>query len=81
MEKEIPRYIVWSTDAVDQNDPFQRRWLLRQVLMHGRAEDIRRLDFDEIERELDQLNLPSEIDSLWRNYLEYRHVQRQHPER
>ena len=81
MESEIPRYIVWSTDAVDPTDPFQHRWLLRQVLMHGRAEDIRQLDFDEIERELDRLDLPSQIDSLWRTYLEYRRAQRLTPER
>ena len=65
MYKEIPRYIVWSTDHVDQSDPFQRRWLLRQILTHGRAEDIRALDWDEIKRELDQLDLPNEIDRLW----------------
>jgi hypothetical protein len=78
MEREIPRYIVWSTDQVDPKDPFQHRWLLRQVLMHGLSEDIRNLDFGEIERELDPLDLPSEIDSLWRNFLEYRRAQRQH---
>jgi hypothetical protein len=66
MGQEIPRYIVWSTDQVDQSDPFQRRWLLRQILTHGRAEDIRALDWDEIRRELDYLDLPQDIDSLWR---------------
>jgi hypothetical protein len=40
--------------------------------MHGRAEDIRILDFDEIGRELDVLNLPPDIDSLWRDFLEHR---------
>jgi len=69
MDKEIPRYIVWSTDHIDQSDPFQRRWLLRQILTHGRAEDIRALDWDEIKRELDFLDLPQEIDSLWRTLL------------
>ncbi|MBE3037563.1 MAG: hypothetical protein IMZ62_01930 [Chloroflexi bacterium] len=73
MTPEIPRYIVWSTDQIDPADPFQRSWLLRQVLTHGRAADIRALDFDEIERELDNLHLPPEIDSLWRTYLEQRH--------
>src|SRR3989304_5855063 len=37
-----PRYIVWSTDTIDLRDPFQKSWLLRQTLMHGRAEDIGR---------------------------------------
>ena len=53
------------------NDPFQKRWLLRQTLIHGRAEDVRALDVEEIRRELDQLDLPKEIESLWRRYLEY----------
>jgi hypothetical protein len=69
MNEKIPRYIVWSTDHVDQSDPFQRRWLLRQILTHGKAEDIRALDWDEIKRELDYLDLPQEIDSLWRTFL------------
>jgi hypothetical protein len=34
-----PRHIVWSTDQIDLDDPFQRRWYLRQALTHGRAEE------------------------------------------
>lgn len=70
MNEKIPRYIVWSTDHVDQSDPFQRRWLLRQILTHGKAEDIRALDWEEIKQELDYLDLPQEIDSLSRTLLE-----------
>ena len=66
-----PRHLVWSTDTIDLSDPFQKRWLLRQTLMHGRAEDVRALEVEEIKRELDQLDLPKEIESLWRRYLEY----------
>ncbi|HEU0296082.1 MAG TPA: hypothetical protein VFR47_25320 [Anaerolineales bacterium] len=66
-----PRHIVWSTDTIDLSDPFQERWLLRQTLLHGRAEDIRALELEEIRQELDQLDLPEEIESLWRRYLEY----------
>ncbi len=69
-----PRHVVWSTDQVDINDPFQRRWLLQQTLIHGRAEDIRNLKLREIALELDSLRLPEEIYSLWKRYLEYRHV-------
>lgn len=72
MASEIPRYMVWSTDKIELKDPFQRRWLLRQTLLHGLADDIRRVDFDEITRELDHLQLPPEIDRLWRTYLEHR---------
>ena len=66
-----PRHLVWSTDTIDLSDPFQKRWLLRQTLMHGRAEDVRALELEEIRQELDQLDLPKEIESLWRRYLEY----------
>ena len=64
-----PRHIVWSTDQVDLSDPFQRRWYLRQVLTYGRAEDIRRLDLEEIRGELDELNLPPVVYSLWKSFL------------
>jgi hypothetical protein len=63
-----PRHIVWSTNKLDLRNSFQKRWLLRQTLMHGIALDIRGLDFKEIKRCLDDLNLPDEIDRLWRRY-------------
>jgi hypothetical protein len=66
-----PRHLVWSTDTIDLSDPFQKRWLLRQILMHGRAEDVRTLPLEVIKQELDQLNLPKEIQGLWHRYLEY----------
>jgi len=66
-----PRHLVWSTDTLDLSDPFQKRWLLRQTLTRGRAEDIRALELDDIRLELDGLDLPEEIESLWRRYLEY----------
>jgi hypothetical protein len=74
MTAHPPRHLVWSTDALDLRDPFQKRWLLRQTLMRGRAEDVRVLDLAEIEKELDDLGLPKEIESLWRRYLEYAHA-------
>ncbi len=74
MITNIPRYIVWSTDRLQLDDPFQRRWLLQQTLTRGRAEDIRKLSLNEITLELDNLNLPGEVYSLWKRYLEYRNV-------
>jgi hypothetical protein len=70
--QEYPRYLVWSMDALDLADPFQRRWYLRQVLLHGLAEDIRRLDLDEVAKLLGELDLPRHIDRLWRSYLKER---------
>lgn len=65
-----PRHIVWSTDELDLSDPFQHRWYLRQVLMHGRSENIRALNIQEVQQELENLNLPSDIYQLWKKFLE-----------
>jgi hypothetical protein len=70
-----PVYIVWSTDQIDLSDPFQRRWYIQQVLTHGRMEDIRMLDLDEVEAVLDELILPENVRSLWQVFLESRHDQ------
>jgi hypothetical protein len=70
MANKLLRHIVWSTDKLNLHDPFQKRWLLRQTLMHGTAQDIRALDFGEIKKQLDELDLPKDIESLWRRYLE-----------
>ncbi len=68
--RHLPRHIVWSTDKIDLSDPFQRKWFIRQVLTHGRAEDIKKLDLDEVEKLLDELNLPGDIYRLWKAYFE-----------
>jgi hypothetical protein len=70
-----PRHIVWSTDKIDLSDPFQKKWYIRQVLLHGRSEDIRELDLDELADLLDDLDLPPHIDGLWRLFLEERHAE------
>ena len=69
-------YIVWSTNTVDLSDPFQRKWYIRQVLLHGRAEDIRDLDVDEVALLLEDLHLPSHVQSLWKRFLEERRAAR-----
>ena len=76
MEKRLPRHLVWSTDTLDLRDPFQKRWLLRQTLTHGAAQDIRALDFEDLRSQLDSLDLPREIGSLWRLYFEGTHARR-----
>jgi hypothetical protein len=65
-----PRHIVWSTDRVDLADDFQRTWYLRQVLMHGMAQDIRALDLNEVALLLDELHLPQDLHNLWARFLE-----------
>lgn len=72
MSTDFPRHVVWSTDTLDVTDPFQRRWYIRQVLQHGQADDVRRLDLDEAARLLPELDLPSHIERLWRIFLKGR---------
>ncbi|MCM8817715.1 MAG: hypothetical protein NC913_09470 [Candidatus Omnitrophica bacterium] len=61
-------YIVWSKKEIDLSDPFQRKWYIKQVLLHGRAEDISKLDWNEVSTLLPELNLPEHIEKLWRDY-------------
>lgn len=58
-------YIVWSKRELGLSDPWQRRWYIRQVLLHGRSEDVAELDGGEIHRLLPELDLPAEVRSLW----------------
>lgn len=66
------RYIVWSREELDLSDPFQRNWYIKQVLTHGRAEDVAALDWDELKGLLPQLDLPEEIATLWKEYFRAR---------
>jgi hypothetical protein len=68
---KVPRHIVWSFDQannLDLSKPANREWWIKQVLMHGRMEDIRSLDLDELERILPKLYLPKPIKKLWSDY-------------
>lgn len=62
------RYIVWSKSEVDLDDPFQKKWYIRQVLTGGRAEDVAAIDWDEIKKYLSELNLPANLHRLWESY-------------
>ena len=80
---KIPRHIVWSFDRADNLDldqPDNRAWWIKQVLMHGRIEDIRSLDLDEVERILPTLYLPRPIKKLWSDYFAKRRASKPLPE-
>ena len=63
------RYIVWFRDKeIDLNDPFQKKWFIEQVLTYGKAEDIRELNWEEIEELLPHLRIPERVRSLWEDY-------------
>jgi hypothetical protein len=81
---KIPRHIVWSTDkaeTIDLNEPENRRWWIKQVLMNGRMEDILALDLDEVERILPDLYLPRPIKKLWSDYFAKRRYSNTLPEK
>ena len=59
------RYIAWSTDNINLDDPFQREWYYQQVLTKGRMSDIKELDWDEIKILLPRLKLPEDVRRLW----------------
>lgn len=63
------RYIVWSKNEIDLEDPWQRKWYIQQVLTHGRAEDVAQLDWEEISMVLKEISLPHEVKGLWEDYL------------
>ena len=71
-----PRHIVWSTERLDLADPFQRKWYIRQVIEHGRSEDIAQLDLAEVASLLDELHLPLHLHNLWARFLASRHAAR-----
>jgi hypothetical protein len=80
---KIPRYIVWSTDKAEDlslDDPENRRWWIKQVLMNGRMEDILSLDLNEVERILPELYLPRPIKKLWSDYFAKRRASNPLPE-
>ncbi|MCS6902953.1 MAG: hypothetical protein NZO41_01585 [Candidatus Bipolaricaulota bacterium] len=65
---DLKRYIVWSKRTLDLSDPWQRQWWIEQVLLHGRAEDIVALDWEEVRRLLPHLQLPPWVRRLWEGY-------------
>lgn len=68
---KVKRHIVWSKRELDLADPWQRRWWVQQVLLHGRAEDVATLNWEEVRQLLPQLELPTEVRQLWEAYFAY----------
>ena len=64
------RYIVWSKNEINLDDPFQWKWYVKQVLTYGKAEDVASLDWEEIKRMLPDLDLPPYIQRLWNDYFD-----------
>jgi len=68
------KHICWYADLVklDFSDPWTKRWWIKQVLMHGKFEDIKELDLKEIENVFPELYLPNDIKNLWGDYFNWR---------
>ena len=76
-------YIVWYADLnkLDLSDPWVKKWWIQQVLTHGRLEDIKKLDFDEVRKILSSLHLDSKIKSLWEDYFRHQDADTDKPTR
>jgi hypothetical protein len=61
-------YIVWSKREIDLADPWQKKWYIQQVLIHGKAEDIAQLSWQEIREYLPAITLPTHIRRLWEDH-------------
>jgi len=68
-------HIVWSKRELDLSDPWQRKWYLTQVLLHGRSEDLAELDWEEVKRTLPELDLPAEVRGLWESHFAHETAQ------
>ncbi len=69
MKVKPKKYIVWSAErSLDLSNPWIKKWLIKQVLTKGRAEDVAQLDWEEVKRLLPELDLPENIKSLWEDY-------------
>lgn len=68
----FPHHVFWYVqhpEAVDLTDPATRTWYVGAILREGRAEDVARLDVEEIRRLLPQLRLPQRVRDFWEWYL------------
>jgi len=68
MKAKLKRYIVRSNDEIDLDNPFSRKYYIQEVLIRGRAEDVKEMDLEEVKRLLPELTLPKHILSLWDDY-------------
>lgn len=68
------KHIVWFSDInnLDLNNEKDKKWWIKQVLLKGRMEDIKELDFEEIEKFLPDLYLSKNIKKLWEDYFEWK---------
>lgn len=68
------KHICWyaDLDKLDFSDPWIKKWWIKQVLMHGKFEDIKELDLKEIENVFPELYLPEDIKNLWKDYFNWR---------
>lgn len=61
------RHVMRSERGLDLSDPWQRRWYMKQMLVHTRAEGVARLHWEESGRLLPELDLPRGVCPLWEN--------------
>ena len=64
-------------EVKDPIDVIKRKEIIETLeAATDKAEDVAKLDLDEVKHLLDELNLPPHLHSLWSHFLEYRHAAR-----
>jgi len=64
------KQIFWHADVskVNLRRKFDRRWCLKQILMYAVMDEIKKLNYGIIKKELEFLALPENTENLWKNY-------------
>ena len=76
----FPHHVFWyikHPEAVDLADEATRAWYISALLREGRAEDVARLDLEEVRRLLSQLRIPPRVRAFWEWYLSGPHAKPQ----
>jgi len=60
----------WYADIskINLDNIADRRWVLSNVLTYGTISDIKKLDYDEIKKELSNLTLSDTVRKLWEDF-------------
>ncbi|MFH0947791.1 MAG: hypothetical protein V1833_02180 [Elusimicrobiota bacterium] len=68
------KQIFWHADIskINLKRKFDRRWCLKQILMYATMDEIKKMDYRVIKKEIEFLDLPENINHLWENYFKWR---------
>ena len=66
----LNKKFFWYADIskINLSNVSDKRWVLSKVLRYGTIADIKKLDYNEIKKELNNLLLPDVIRKLWEDF-------------